>query len=93
LQLCACLAVLGVFFAVNSEVDLTSSGYSLSVAASVIMFVIFALMICFCAPLTFSTEFKADAARKIISFDATVLGCIRWRSVSHSCGFHDVQVC
>ena len=92
LQICICLAVLGVFFAINAHVGISDSSYTISVAASVIVFVILILMACFCAPLTFSTEFEADAKRKVIRFHATFLGCITWRSMCSTCKFQDVQV-
>jgi hypothetical protein len=92
LQLCICLLVLGVFFAINAQVGISDSSYTISVVASVIVFVIFILMACFCAPLTFSTEFVADAKRKVIRFDAAFLGCISWRSMCNTCKFQDVQV-
>ncbi len=81
-----------MYFAINAGVGSTESNYIISVVASVIVFVIFLLMACFCAPLTFSTVFKADAVRKVITFDATVLGCISWRSMCSTCKFQDVQV-
>jgi hypothetical protein len=84
--------VLGVFFAINAHLGISGSSYTISVAASVIVFVIFLLMACFCAPLTFSTEFEADAVRKAITFNATVLGFISWRSMCTACKFQDVQV-
>jgi hypothetical protein len=81
-----------VYFAIDAGVGSSESNYIISVVASVIVFVIFLLMACFCAPLTFSTVFKADAVRKVITFDATVLGCISWRSMCSTCKFQDVQV-
>ena len=92
LQLCSCLVVLGVFFAINAEVGVSDSSYTISVVASVIVFGVFILTACFCAPLTFSTEFEADAVRKVITFHASVLGCISWRSMCSACKFQDVQV-
>jgi hypothetical protein len=92
LQLCSCLVVLGVFFAINAEVGVSNSSYTISVVASVVVFVVFLLTACFCAPLTFSTEFEADAVRKVITFHASVLGCISWRSMCSACKFQDVQV-
>ena len=92
LQLCSCLAVLGVFFAINAGVGISSSNHTISVVASVIVFVIFLLMVMFCAPLTFSTVFEADATRKLITFKASILGCISWRSMCSTCRFDDVQV-
>jgi hypothetical protein len=91
LQICICLAVLGVFFAINAHVGISDSSYTISVAASVIVFVILILMACVCAPLTFSTEFEADAKRKVIRFHATFLGCITWRSMCSTCKFQDAQ--
>lgn len=81
-----------MYFAINAGVVSSESNYIISVVASVIVFVIFLLMACFCAPLTFSTVFKADAVRKVITFDATILGCISWRSMCSTCKFQDVQV-
>jgi hypothetical protein len=92
LQLCSCLVVLGVFFAINAGVGISSSNHTISVVASVIVFVIFLLMVMFCAPLTFSTVFEADATRKLITFNASILGCISWRSMCSTCRFDDVQV-
>jgi hypothetical protein len=86
------LVVLGVFFAIDANLSVSSSSHTISVAASVIVFVVFLLVACFCAPLTFSTQFEADATRKSIRFHASVLGCIGWRSMSSACKFEDVQV-
>ena len=91
-QLCSCLVVLGVFFAIDANLSVSRSSHTISVAASVIVFVVLLLVACFCAPLTFSTEFEADASRKSIRFNASVLGCIGWRSMSTACQFQDVQV-